>query len=155
MPGTAYYAITVAAFTAYYPQFVRAFTDGLRNLEHIMRRVALLVLISGLAAWLATLCTLDVFTSVVGNKFEVAITLAPVLVISKAIGGLVLVARAGLLAQGREKFVYTTYVCIGCFGLAMNYILIPQYGLLGAAGVELGLELFHGILLFIALKKTC
>ncbi len=152
MPGTAYYVLTVAAFNAYYPQVVRAYAESLSLFEQTLRRVALLVFIIGVLAWLVALFTQDLFEFAVGQNFEISILLAPALVISKVIGGLVLVMRAGLLAKGQSSFVYVTYACVGILGLCLNFVFIPTYGLLGAAIVEISVESFHGMILLFALR---
>ena len=150
MPATAYYALIVAAFNAYYPKIVTLYADKQSNYRQVVQRITLLIAAMGTIGWLGLLGCKGLFLFAVGPGFAVSVALAPALVLSKAIGGIGLVLRTVLLAQCREKFVYSIFFLIGIFSVLTNTILIPHYGLLGAAFTEISFETLHVLILLVA-----
>ena len=151
MPGTAYYAITVAAFNAYYPRIIRAHAAGETEYRSILRWLIVLIFGVGAIAWLAVDLGKGLFGMAIGHGFGLSVDLAPVLIISKAIGGVGLVLRAALLAHSKERLVFRIFFFVGLATLATNMLIIPRYGLLGAAMVELTQETLHLLILLVVL----
>ena len=154
LPAGAYLAITTAAFNAYFPQFVRALALGEREYKSVVRRTALLVLGFGILAWIVTLGAQRPLLAIVGDKFRLSVTLAPVLILSRVIGGLVFVARGALLARQRENLAFGVFFAVSACALVANLIAIPRYGLIGATIVEGGQEITHLIVLSLLLMLT-
>jgi O-antigen/teichoic acid export membrane protein len=151
MPSTAYYAIVVAAFYVYYPEIVRAHEEGIGRYDFTVRRLFLALLTMGIFGCLGMIELRNIFLTLVGKGFVASANLAPVLVASKAIGGIGLLARAVLLARGRETFVYLVFVSVGVVAVATNSFMIPHYGIYGAAMTEIMAETVHLGILSIAL----
>jgi len=154
LPAGAYLAITTAAFNAYFPQFVRARSLGDREYKSVVRRTALLVLGFGVLAWVVTLGAQRPLLALVGDKFRLSVTLAPVLILSRAIGGLVFVVRGAFLARQRENLAFGVFFAVGVCALVANMIAIPRYGLIGATIVEGAQEITHLMLLLFLLMLT-
>lgn len=154
MPGAAYYAVTVAAYYAYYPMIVRAFAAGPTHYRKTVGGVVLLVAGVGFAACLVSIAIQGLLLRVVGENFEPGVSLSPLLMASKAVGGIGLVLRAALLADQMERVAFFAYFMIGLGALAAHACLIPAFGILGAAAVEIAQETIHLlVLVFILLKK--
>lgn len=147
MPGVAYYALAAAAFNAYYPRVVWAHSNGEFEYQLILRRVFLIIFGVGVVAWLTTLGFKNLFGLVVGHGFELSVALAPALMISKAIGGAGLVVRAALLAKEKEHAVFSLYFVVGVITLILNGVIIPRYGVIGAAVIEITMETTHLVIL--------
>jgi O-antigen/teichoic acid export membrane protein len=154
MPGVAYYALAVAAYNAYLPSLVRARSEGIVAWQETARRIFGLMLLAGLVAWLCVIWGRGLLVTAFGHDFTAAADLARALILSKVIGGLVLVVRAGLLAINREKLVYGVFTMFGVIGLIGDVLVIPYYGMLGAAWVEIATESTHGLILVISLYRA-
>ena len=147
MFGGAYYAIMVAAFNIYYPRFIAASEMGSEIYRMTVRRVGIIIVLSGLVAWGGLMLGRGLVLGIVGDQFTVSLILAPALLISKILAGLVLVLRGALLAKGREKLSFGTFFLVQCLALAARFYIIPKYGILGAAIVEGSQEIIHLLIL--------
>lgn len=147
MPGGAYYPLAVAAFSAYYPQLLRSLAIGQDEFEKTIMKTLVLAGCVGAVACIALLGLLPLFRIAIGPEFEEAIALAPLLMVSKAIGGVSLVIRAALLARAKETLVFGLFLGIGLLSLATNTFIIPRHGYAGAAWVEISMESLHFIVL--------
>lgn len=147
MFGGAYYAITMAAFNSYYPKLLVAYGEGVEHYKVMVRWVVVIITLTGLLAWSAVIVFRGLLLSMVGAQFDVSLSLAPALLLSKALGGLVLVARGALLVRRKERVSFSAFLAIELVVLALNLVIIPKYGILGASIVEISQEIFHLLLL--------
>jgi O-antigen/teichoic acid export membrane protein len=153
MFGGAYYAVTMAAFNSYYPKLLVAYGHGVEHYKTTVRWVVLIITLTGLLAWAAIIVFRGLLLSIVGAQFDVSLSLAPALLLSKALGGLVLVARGALLVKRKERISFGTFLAIELAVFGLNLFVIPRYGILGASIVEISQEIFHLTLLTLMLYK--
>jgi O-antigen/teichoic acid export membrane protein len=116
--------------------------------------VAFLLAVMGVLAWLVTLAARGILLMAIGQNFSISMQLAPILVISRGIGGLVLVGRAALLARKQEKLAFGVFLGVAICAFFANLVVIPQYGLLGATIVEISQEIMHLAILAVLLASA-
>ena len=151
MPCTAYYAIVVAAFSVYFPEIAKTHGEKGAHNDALVRRLFILLTCMGIAGWIGMMGAKRVFLFLVGPSFVLSAGLAPALVVSKGIGGVGLLARSVLLAKGKETFVYLLFMAMGIVSVVANLVVIPRYGLFGAAMTEVAAESIHLIIMLVAL----
>jgi O-antigen/teichoic acid export membrane protein len=83
---------------------------------------------------------------VFGPAFAPAGTVLMVLLISVPLSVLRSIAVSALMAQGREDILFRTVLIAASVNIALNFIAVPAFGMLGAATVTVVTELLRLVL---------
>ena len=133
-------AIFLASFsTAVLPMYVRMWEEKghdetvafLRRFMHVYVMVSMLV-IAGLSAVGGELIAL-----LASEKYRAGAQVVPWVIAGMAFDGLVMVAGAGLYIEKRSKTVMALVAACAVANIVLNVVLIPLWGLVGAAAATL------------------
>jgi O-antigen/teichoic acid export membrane protein len=132
--------IFLASFgTAVLPMYVRMWEEKgrdetaafLRRFMHVYVMVAMLV-VAGLSAVGA-----ELIAFLASEKYRAGAQVVPYVIGGMALEGLVMVAGAGLYIEKRTKTVMLLVVACAAVNIGLNLVLIPAWGLVGAAAATL------------------
>jgi len=87
----------------------------------------------------------EIFKIMIGPGYEAGLVIVPILAAVYFLDALMLIADAGIYVSGKTVFVPIFTAIASAVNIALNIILIPRYGILGAASSALA---SYTILLF-------
>lgn len=108
--------------------------------------------ILGLIATMLILFSKELFLIFADNKFEEAITLIPIIIVSYYFFFLYTIYVNYAFYKKRTKLIALFTVIVGCINIILNYILIPKLGFIAAAWTTLISYIFLFIFQYLNVK---
>lgn len=95
----------------------------------------------------------DIITLVFGHGYATAATALVVLIWSVPLGFVRTVAQTALIARGRQDLVLRTTSAAAVANVALNVVVIPLFGMVGAAAVTVATEALRTALTFAMARR--
>jgi O-antigen/teichoic acid export membrane protein len=128
---------TVAVNQAYVPWFFEQFEKGQEGRARIVRASEAMVLAYCACALAVSLFAQEALLLMVSEEFRTGWTVVPPLAFSFVFSGVYFLFVNPLFVR-RTAFVPIVTVASGALGVALNMVLVPRFGMAGAAASSLG-----------------
>ncbi len=117
----------------------------------LSRSLNIFMMISVVVVCVAIVTAQDVVVVLASKKFQEARVLLPYLVIGLVLWSMNTFFRPGLMIHKRVQKIAQATLCAGVLNIALNILLLPRFGLLGAAWATI--SSFSALLLFMAYES--
>ena len=125
---------------------------GLRETqEFLSRSLDQFIMVAVVVVCVAIVTSRDVIALLASKKFEQAHSLLPFLVIGLVLSALTIYFRPGLLIYKKASRIATATLYASVLNIAMNIVLLPRIGILGAAIATM--VSYAAIILFLAFES--
>lgn len=126
--------IASSTFAIFSPAMAKLLGKGQRaDIEKFLHRVSKLVLIATIPIFLIIVILSKEILGIFGKEFEIGNTALLVLASSFLLNSFIGFAGQILGVMGRSKLILLNSVGASFINIILNYILIPHYGIMGAA----------------------
>ena len=135
-------------FGALFPHLTTLYkTSPVKYLEQFKKALGALLIVSVISSAILMLFPTFFVRLVFGTDYLAVVPylriMAPILIVS-AISHFSM--QQGLIILKKDKVYLIVIVATGCISLALNYFVISEYRLIGAAWVKLGVDVFMAVL---------